>query len=58
MGAAMVESLSEGILVSAVAKGAGEYIAAASKVSFASLEYLASYARIAIRLRNFSPGDP
>jgi hypothetical protein len=54
----MVESLSEGILVSAVAKGAGEYIAAASKVSFASLEYLASYARIAIRLRNFSPGDP
>jgi hypothetical protein len=55
MGAAMVESLSEGKLVSAEAKVAGESIAAASKVSFVSLEYLASHARIAIRPGKFSP---
>jgi hypothetical protein len=53
----MVESLSEGKLVSAEAKCAGERIAAASKLSFASLEYLASHARIAIRPGDFSPGD-
>jgi hypothetical protein len=57
MGAAMVESLSEGKLVSAEAKCAGERIAAASKLSVASLEYLASHARIAIRHGKFSPGD-
>jgi hypothetical protein len=54
MGAAMVESLSEGKLVSADAKVAGDCIAAASKVSYVSLEYLASYARIAIRTGKFS----
>jgi hypothetical protein len=53
----MVESLSEGKLVSAEAKIAGERIAAASKVSIASLEYLASHARIAIRPGELSPGD-
>jgi hypothetical protein len=57
MGAAMVESLSEGKLVIAEAKCAGEHVAAASKVLSVSLEYLASHARIAIRPANFSPGD-
>jgi hypothetical protein len=51
----MVESLSEGKLVSAEAKYAGESIAAASKVSNPSLGYLASHARIAIRPSKFSP---
>jgi hypothetical protein len=53
----MVESLSEGKLVIAEAKCAGEHVAAASKVLSASVEYLASHARIAIRPGNFSPGD-
>jgi len=54
MGAAMVESLSEGKLVSAEAKSAGELVAAALKVSNASLGHLASHARIAIRPGKFS----
>jgi hypothetical protein len=51
----MVESLSEGKLVSAEAKTAGESVAAALKVSNASLGHLWSYARIAIRPGKFSP---
>jgi hypothetical protein len=41
-------------LISAWAKGAGKSIAAAPKVSFPSLGYLASYARIAIQISKIS----
>jgi hypothetical protein len=51
----MGSSLSEGNLVSAGAESAGNGIAAASKVSNASLGHLASYARIAIHIGEFSP---